>query len=340
MSAGTQFAMRSGVIKRKVTIGILCAAATLSQSTRAESVCPSDLYDGFDSRLKPLLITTLIKREHGIAHFAMRRGHPLFLTRQRLLVGNARGGWAAVPILEGTRGMVLTRDGEIEIATGAQITVVDNMGRRATGQIGEDVIVRTGRRAVPKAVEVFKKDGGRFSITTLAGPAQQIDIVSLDSEPSAIGWNSAGLSFVAHNTLWTWLSDTRELRPLITDQGVATARATCLLPDGRAVVGLQNITLVVSDSHAVTLAGFGSFCDVDGEKVAIFDPDAGIIWEVDQLGEVGLQQADIQYARRLLDGKAMPQKPDRDRVAEAMRIVGCPTIQKWKAGLPASASGR
>jgi hypothetical protein len=329
VSARDRFRLRSAA--SSALVWTLLCVPLLAETQSADSVCPKELYGGFDSRLDTVLTAALEAPERDVVEFVVRNGRPIILASRRLFVDGGTTGWAAMPIIERTHGLVLHASGAVELPLGEHGWIFDAEGRREReGTYDSALVTRLGKRASPAALELIDLGGERYTMEAVSLAGKRMSVAYLKSKPSAIGWNAAGLSFVADSTLWVWQVEERELRPLISDVGLKEARSTCLLSDGRVIAGLANVTVVASEGYALPLVGFGSFCDVDGHDTTLLDPGAGAVWRVERIGDVGNRTVDTAYAARLVSGTANEGAPQTVRLSEAVRMIGCPAVTKLR----------
>jgi hypothetical protein len=293
---------------------------------QTDEVCGRSVFQGFDSRLtvRPLVTAPI----HGtpVVEFAVTQRGYAIATAQRMLVHARERGWSSIPLPEGVRGFAVTAPRELVVATKSRLIFIEP-GKRQEIASPTEVLAMFGKGPLPPMELV--SSGGGFQLVTGRGTRAYRSLVSVLDRPVALGWNAHGLSFVSQGTLRRWRpANANVLDAMVGDRGLTTARSSCVMPDGRVLLGLQRSTLLISEGYALPIVGFGAFCDTSGNSALLLDPDGGVVWDVRGLEDIGTAAADRARARKMLQsgGASRP-----ETWAEVVRIAGCSQALGWRA---------
>lgn len=302
-----------------------CAAATALVFASAEGFdCDRQIFEGLDSRAR---VTPIADVESDLmVAFQLVGKRPVLSLGRRLVAFDEGGRTATVPLLDAAMSLATDAAGELFAHTARGLVRIGSQGPSPIA--GRDAMRLVGVAGSGATTLLRTWSAASRYVVDLFDPAREefVDLVETPVAVRAASWDGTeALLVLADGRLLRWVAASREIQVLANDGGLASARSICRGADGQLILGLQGVTVAVTQGPPLVLATFGALCARSGETVALADPESGLTVRLDDLAGAGFRDRDEDHARRLLDTArgTGPFDARREAFLEASRILGC-----------------
>jgi hypothetical protein len=281
-----------------------------------------------DSRLTSRALAKLPRNEGPTRGFEM--------VNERALIAYTGGAWAAIGgrqlLLRANdtlEGLAADSNGEVRYITAEHGFRVTMDGFAADPKFSlrpDERIVGSGgpgflRMIVRKGTTSFfayRPDGATRLVAKVKGVGR------------LVSWTAQGMAAVIGNDLLVWDAAGGGLKRMLRTPLLAGVRDLTLAGTDRVVISTDAGLVLVTADNALVLAVAHGHPRYVGSKLYLVEDDSPALWEISGLDDVGNRANDERHARRLWE-TAGSDALDDPRLMEAVRIVGCRQIDKWKA---------